>query len=413
MSTSRFSPDQISAGKRILEVLRNPGNLYATLGGCAGTGKTFLVAPIVQRVREANPGRDVVYAASTGKAAANLSRRIGQPVSTVHALIFGEVFDDPEGKLSFSGLRAPCKPGGLVIVDESSMIGRWLFAQMLKAIRMAPGAQYLFLGDPKQLPPVKDQFGPDLQKPDALLTTVHRQEDDSPVLELATAIREGRMESWSEGYEGDDDRLELYDSLEDAVEWLHGHLSKGDDAVMLSYTNQTRNQMNHRIRELFGRTSPISLGERLLCRSNAGKLGVMNGEVFTVHDLRPFGELQGRQIWRLHSPDLKGHALVAPWFLGQDRKAFLGWRKSLEPLLGDEIHDLIHVDYGYALTTHTSQGSQWAHVGLILDGGFWGLQARSRDESDRLLYTAVTRTTDKLAMFYLDLVPEEEAEESP
>jgi exodeoxyribonuclease-5 len=49
-------------------------------------------------------------------------------------------------------------------------------------------------------------------------------------------------------------------------------------------------------------------------------------------------------------------------------------------------------DYGYCLTTHKSQGSQW-ETGLIYDESYC-----FRDDKFKWLYTAVTRFSDKLTL---------------
>jgi len=404
-----FSPDQVVAGREILACLRNKSNLSAVLSGYAGTGKTWLTLFIVKRLLQDEPGREVVYAANFGRATSVISDRVGQPASTVCKLIYTNVSETEDGRPVFSGLKAPCAPGGLVVVDEVSTIGRKLYMDMLKAIRMAPGAQYLLLGDPKQLPPVKDRAGPDLKRPDAMLTHVHRQESGSPVLDLATALREERYEAWAETYEGGDPRLQIYDSLDDALAWFLEHRRAGHEATLLCYTNATRVLLNQRIREALGMKEVLNVGETLLSKINTSKFGVMNGDTFCVSGLDPYRTVGGHELVWVKSPGLKMPALVATHLIGQERVVYSKWRATHKDALGeDDFNAMLHVDIGYTITAHMAQGSQWRHVGLVLDGQFWRLKERAPEEADQLFYTSATRTTDALALFYIDVMTAEE-----
>lgn len=48
-------------------------------------------------------------------------------------------------------------------------------------------------------------------------------------------------------------------------------------------------------------------------------------------------------------------------------------------------------DYGYAITTHKSQGSQWKNV-LV----YYEPMGKTKEQRQRLLYTAITRAEENL-----------------
>ena len=126
-------------------------------------------------------------------------------------------------RLVFDGKQAPCPPGGLVICDEASMVDERLHRDLLD--HLPPGAQLLYVGDREQLPPVEGTWGPDFTTPTAVLETIHRQAEQSPILSLATAIREGRR--WSGWVEGECER-----GGGDPVGWLCERLDS--DATLIT-----------------------------------------------------------------------------------------------------------------------------------------------------------------------------------
>ncbi|MFO1432953.1 MAG: AAA family ATPase [Candidatus Competibacteraceae bacterium] len=79
----------------------------------------------------------------------------------------------------------------LLVVDECSMVGRELYAHLLRAAARWQ-VQVLFVGDPAPLPPVKEKLSPTFAQtpPQVPLTTLVRQARDHPLLALATQLRE-------------------------------------------------------------------------------------------------------------------------------------------------------------------------------------------------------------------------------
>ena len=61
-------------------------------------------------------------------------------------------------------------------------------------------------------------------------------------------------------------------------------------------------------------------------------------------------------------------------------------------------------DWGYCLTVHKSQGSQWDEVGFISCPSFRGCE--DAEFKRRFTYTAVTRAAERFTAFMLAVVPD-------
>src|SRR4029079_1173103 len=72
------------------------------------------------------------------------------------------------------------------IIDECSMVDAELGRDLLSF-----GVPVLVLGDPAQLPPIQGGGFFTEPEPDAMLTEVHRQAQDDPIVRLSMDIRAG------------------------------------------------------------------------------------------------------------------------------------------------------------------------------------------------------------------------------
>lgn len=166
---------------------------YFVLEGFAGTGKTFTCKALVSAIK----GR-VCFTAPTNKAVkvlrATLTNDSYRPeCATIYSLLGlmmvanGEVKElkgrdkDDEEKLDLGNYR-------LVVVDEGSMLNSIVMAHIREA-QAQYGVRFLFMGDPAQLPPVKELASPiwKLTGGHAKLTKVERH--DNQILTLVTQIR--------------------------------------------------------------------------------------------------------------------------------------------------------------------------------------------------------------------------------
>src|SRR6201995_3470482 len=182
-----FSPQQDAALKAVAEWLKaKPGRgqtpLVFRLFGYAGTGKTTLARHIAENV----DGK-VLFAAFTGKAALVMRSKGCERASTIHSLIY-KTRESGEEVPSFDLWdEAPASKAALIVIDECSMVDAELGRDL-----MSFGVPVLVLGDPAQLPPVQGGGFFTEVEPDVMLTEVHRQAEDNPIIRLSMDIRDGR-----------------------------------------------------------------------------------------------------------------------------------------------------------------------------------------------------------------------------
>src|SRR3954470_1062620 len=177
-----WSPQQQHALGAVAQWLRQGSPQVFSLFGYAGTGKTTLAKHIAEDVEG-----EVAFGAFTGKAASVLRAKGCPEASTIHSMIYRTRESDEGGPLfalNRSGLAAKAD---LIIIDECSMVDEELGRDLLSF-----GKPVLVLGDPAQLPPVKGGGFFTAELPDAMLTEVHRQARDNPIIRLSMAVREGQ-----------------------------------------------------------------------------------------------------------------------------------------------------------------------------------------------------------------------------
>jgi exodeoxyribonuclease-5 len=325
---------------------------YLTLGGYAGTGKTTVIAHLA----EVWPG--VRVAAFCGKAA-HVLRAKGVPATTIHALIYAPI-KTAAGAVRFRPRRS--LPGvETVIIDEASMVDHLLLGDLLSF-----GLPVLFVGDHGQLEPIGTNPGL-MAHPHLRLERVHRQAAGNPILRLATAFREGRPtpHCWEDSQgrlrlagRGEFDRL-----LADKVQILCGY-------------NQTRHRVNARVRERQGYIGLVAAGEKLVCLRNHRGLGLFNGQQVTVLGVAH----EGRTTLDLEVETDDGRSFTLPALRQQFGRDLLKDFRSKEVAL---------LDYGYALTAHKAQGSEWEAV-LALE------QVHPSWDARRWRYTVATRAKERL-----------------
>jgi exodeoxyribonuclease-5 len=336
------------------------------LFGYAGSGKTTLACDLAANTR----GR-VNFAAFTGKAALMMRRKGCADASTIHSMIY-KVDEEREAQQPrFTlNLDAGVKDSKLIVIDECSMVDEQLGRDLLSF-----GVKVLVIGDPAQLPPVKGAGFFTNAEPDFMLTEVHRQARDNPIIQMSMAIREGKRLEF--GTYGESRVMSRKDVNSDIV--------LGADQVIVGL-NKTRIAYNRRIRALRGieRETPV-VGDRLVCLKNNRDKKLLNGGLWNVAKR---GKERGGAIPMLvtsedAAPDDKGTAISVPeeFFLGDESS--LSWERMRE-------HD--QFTYGYALTAHKSQGSQWENV-VVFDEAF-----AFRDDARRWRYTAITRASESVTV---------------
>jgi exodeoxyribonuclease-5 len=366
-----FSPEQDTALKAVADWLKaTPGRRAPVfrLFGYAGTGKTTLAKHIAEGV----DGK-VLFAAFTGKAAQVMRNKGCNGASTIHSLIYRPVESNAETPSFQLFEDAPASKAKLIVIDECSMVDAEL-GRDLKSF----GVPLLVLGDPAQLPPI--QNGPNAggfftdAPPDAMLTEVHRQALGDPIIKLSMDIRAGR--TLEPGDYGDTQVV--------ARENLDPQRVLDADQVLVG-RNATRRAYNQRLRLRRGIEDAMPVaGDKLVCLRNNRRKGLFNGGLWTIKE-RPRPR---RQILHLQlKPDEAANSRVVK--VSVRSECFSGGLEGLEWPLRKKYDEF---DFGYVLTVHKAQGSQWDDV-VLFDESF-----AFPDSRDRWLYTGVTRAAKRLTV---------------
>lgn len=361
-----FTPHQdaaLSAASNWLKGARGRSSIFR-LFGYAGTGKTTLVKHIAEGV----DGK-VLFAAFTGKAACVMRSKGCYSASTIHSLIY-KARESGEETPSFELWNdAPASKAKLIIIDECSMVDAELARDL-----MSFGVPLLVLGDPAQLPPIHGGGFFTDAKPDAMLTEVHRQAQDDPIVRLSMEIRAGNPLTQGQYGETQVVRRDALDPKRvlDADQVLVGR-------------NVTRRAYNTRLRERRGFTDALPMtGDKLVCLRNNRRKGLFNGGLWMVKE----SPKARRQIIRMRlKPDEDlGERLIK---VSVRPECFTG---TIEEFDWPQRKAYDEFDFGYVLTVHKAQGSQWDDVVLFDES------AAFPDNRDRWLYTGVTRAAKRLTI---------------
>jgi exodeoxyribonuclease-5 len=364
-----FTPHQDAALAAVADWLkarpgRNGTPPVFRLFGYAGTGKTTLARHIAEGV----DGK-VLFAAFTGKAAMVMRQKGCAGASTIHSLIY-RARESGEETPSFDLWEdAPASKAKLIVIDECSMVDEELGRDL-----MSFGVPLLVLGDPAQLPPIAGGGYFTAAGPDAMLTEVHRQAENDPIVRLSMEIRAGRRL-----VPGEYGLTQVV-----ARSGLDPQKVLCADQVLVG-RNATRRAYNARMRERRGITEPLPVADdKLVCLRNNKRKGLFNGSLWTVKE-RPHPR---RQILRMQlSPDESAGGTGVK--VSVRPECFTGAIETLDWSLRKR-HD--EFDFGYVLTVHKAQGSQWDDV-VLFDESF-----AFPDSRERWLYTGVTRAAKRLTV---------------
>ncbi|MCD8207046.1 MAG: AAA family ATPase [Bacteroidales bacterium] len=405
MSMFTYTADQQKAAEYIEHWFNKESRQIFVLTGYAGTGKTTLLKHVIPEDLELVPDETAVFVTPTGKAATVLLRK-GIPASTVHHLIYDtEVHyktvtvdgrDERVAELCFTKKDRLDPKIRLIVLDEASMVSD----DMLKDLS-SYGVKILACGDSAQLPPVEDE-NTLLDKPDFTLKTVVRQANGNPIIQLSQIVREGKMPEY--GRYGDS--VKVISRHKTDHEELKSLMLASD--VIICRFNDTRARINGDMRTILGRgTSLPQRGEKIICTSNnwaeyvdrSQKYCLVNGLCGTAEDVT-YDLDQGIGFAKFVPEFDKGiKPYVIPFDVGKfTRGSRLHgsddyFRSPLAKGLrcGNEAFKLNEFEYGYCVTCHKAQGSEYDKV-LVFD------ESMSFNDRFSWLYTAITRAKKELVI---------------
>ncbi len=437
--------------QQIADFLTNDNhNEIFVLKGYAGTGKTTVIATIVNNLLEIN--KKYVLLAPTGRAAKVIANYSQKPAFTIHKKIYFPK-KSSGGGVSFT-LQQNKHKNTIFIVDEASMISDTntesklyengsVLDDLISYIYSGTNCKMILLGDTAQLPPVNLDVSPALDTNSLALhydkeikhielDEVMRQEENSGILNNATALREVLKENFFDTFQfnlkGFSDIVRLTDGydIQDAINTAYSKYSIEDTAFIVR-SNKRANQYNQQIRmKILDKESELSTGDYLMVVKNnyfwlkeTDEAGfIANGDIVEILQIFNIKELYGFQfanvkLRMIDYPNQKPFETVllmntltseSPSLtyeesnrlyeaVMEDYESETTKYKKFQKVKENEYFNALQVKFSYAITCHKSQGGQWNTVFIeqpyLPDGKI------DRDYI-RWLYTAITRAKDKL-----------------
>ena len=401
--TYELTSDQKNADSLIKDWYYNSTRQVFVLAGYAGTGKSTLLKYSITETLGLIPDQSVAFVTSTGKAATVLIRQ-GISATTLHRLIYQSITQETEievngkkikiEKLSFKRRENIEKSIKLIVLDEASMVSDDVMYDLLQF-----GVKMIICGDNAQLPPVEG-LNTYLKEPDFTLRQIVRQQLDNPIIKLSQMAREGIYIP--------------YGRYGDSVSVLNKRFFTGEkrrhclttaDQIICGI-NKTRTAINNEIRSMLNRGPFPESGDKLICTLNNWeqfidsdfRFNLVNGIIGTVYN--PFYDSStgiGFMQFKVDFLDeLCPEALPFDTGIFTDGRYiykhgdyFASYDEDGEP---SGAYTLNRFEYGYCISCHKAQGSELDNT-VIFDESY-----AFKEDRNRWLYTAITRTKKKLLL---------------
>jgi exodeoxyribonuclease-5 len=224
-----------------------------------------------------------------------------------------------------------------------------------------------------------------------MLTEIHRQAGESAIIRLATLARQGEPIGFGQ---------------HDAFVWKMRKMDVTPEQALRSGQvicgmNATRLQLNNAMRTAAGFGGawlPSGSGEKIICLKNQNDLGLINGMFVTLDDVVDEGSLffsamvtdeEGNRIGASGKDGKPGRLRLYKGHF-EDHVAFDRNRHDRD---WKEKRHLTEATFGWAITGHKSQGSQWQNI-VVWDDGL----GRTDEDRRRWLYTVITRAEQGLVI---------------
>ena len=448
-----FTNDQTEALEKIGSFLFSGiSDQIFLLTGYAGTGKSSLTGSLVRTMAAFR--QKTILLAPTGRAAKVFSGYAAQQSFTIHKKIYRQQ-KLSEGTPHFS-LSENMHKHTLFIVDEASMInnesaefslfgtGR-LLDDLIEYVYSGEGCRMMLIGDTAQLPPVKQDYSPALDKQilqsyslqvtDAVLTEIVRQAEESGVLYNATTLRNALRLNETSAYPKlkvngftDVKRItgtELIDEIGDS------YRNDGmEETIVISRSNKRVNAYNNGIRNrVLYREEELSTGDILMITKNnyywvdnfENLDFLANGEFVEVQRVKGEEYMYGFRFCNVvlyhRDYDIEFEAKIILDVLHtevpglsreqndllfinvmEDYADITQKKMRYKEVKANPYYNALQVKYGYAVTCHKAQGGEWKNV--YLDLGYIQ-QSYMGENFYRWLYTSVTRSTQSLYLVNL------------
>jgi exodeoxyribonuclease V alpha subunit len=337
------------------------------LTGGPGTGKTTTTLGIIAALESL--GQSILLAAPTGRAAKRMSEATGKEAKTIHRLL---EYNPAEG---YGRNDENPLQGGVLIVDESSMIDVILMNSLLKAV--PSHMKVILVGDIDQLPSVgagnvlRDIIDSDVV-PVVRLTRIFRQAQSSRIITNAHKINQGVFPDISNGKDSD------------------FFFIKQEDPELAA--NEIVNIVKNRIPKAYHfNTNEI----QVLAPMQRSVVGATNLNIILQEAINPIGDSLSRGGFKYRKGDKVMQIRnnydkeVFNGDIGHVKEVNLEERSLTVIFEGREVEyedsELDELTLAYATTIHKSQGSEYPVVVIPLLMTHYVMLQRN------LIYTGITR----------------------
>lgn len=373
----QLDENQLAVANSIIKDISD-GAKVVTLGGYAGTGKTTLIKYLLSQL----PGWSV--SAFTGKAVSVLKSK-GIPANTIHQTLYQPISEPPKEheidltkpkneEIEFSS-KGNISPG--FIVDEASMVTRNIYADFLST-----HMPVIYVGDHGQLPPVQkdDESFNIMSDPDYRLEKLHR--NAGPIARFAEYLRKGGKPRF---YKSDSDKVIMGNSQIPDSDILNS------DAILCSKNDNVK-KLNEYYRQLKNYKDVLVTGEKLMALQNYHPY-IFNGEMLKIDSInyagRDYVSITFTKDREKVTININRHqfnhssTINCPKYIRKD------------DFVCKNMNFILPCQYGYAMTVHKSQGSEFNQV-MVIDDLHSNRFSPMAKNYEKWAYTAASRAKEKL-----------------
>lgn len=357
-------------------------NLFSVVTGGPGTGKTTVLKAIMETYSILFPDSPITLMAPTGLAAKRMTESCERKALTIHKALGLTPADTSSG---FEAAKDKKISGGLVIVDEFSMVGIHLANFLLSAIEIGADTRIVFVGDIDQLPPVT----PGCVLHDLIycgkvhvtrLTKNFRQASGSCIADIAVKVNTGNARQLK--FENDCQFMDAENDdeiLQDIIKMYGRSIKKFgfEQTYCITPTHNSTtdplssNSLNRVLQDLVNPLAPnmdevvvgnwkFRVGDRVINKKNTDE--VINGDIGYIKELIPEDVGVSLRI------DFSGNEVLFP------------------------PEKLKNLELAYAITVHSSQGCEFASVITPISVRHHFMLTRN------LVYTAITRAKKNMLL---------------
>lgn len=420
-----LTKDQQKGADAFFQFLFSPAKTFVLSGG-AGVGKTYLMSHLKnnmhKRYNEAcallgEPVKytDVVFTATTNKAAEVLEKAVNEPVKTIHTYLHLTVeqnFTTGKTTIKRTNKWLPIN-NSIIFIDEASMIDSTLYSEIL---RTCLDCKIIFVGDHAQMAPVKEELSPiysSVIKKNFIFLSEPIRNANSPALmnlcdQLRNTVETGNFTPIKEvpGHIEYLDKQQMQSKIDETF------LSENADARILCYTNKRVQGYNEHIRALRGKSAKLEPGDiMVVAQSYADKGIVLSVErEIIVKSVESQTLTYNFNVQEPHEPDLEYYYARIKLLGTTD---YLKVKVPKDPLYLDSLlkrmaKKKLWQDYYIAKSTfvdlrskeactiYKSQGSTYHTV--FMDIGNIGTSFNPQQVA-RMLFVGASRATTKLYLF--------------